>query len=112
MKSKYHSRKCELDGIRFDSVKEMHRYAEYKVLEKGGVIKDLKLQVKFQLIPAQKDESGRVVERAVEYIADFVYRDSDTGLLHVVDAKGVRTREYIIKRKLMLWVHGIKIEEV
>lgn len=112
MKSKYHAQKCVLDGINFDSRKEAMKYADLNVLEKAKIIKDLKLQVKFPLIPAQKDESGKVVERAVDYVADFVYRDSDTGLLHVVDAKGVRTRDYIIKRKLMLWVHGIRIEEV
>lgn len=107
---KYHNRKCELDGIRFDSVKEMHRYAELKALEKGGVIWNLERQVPFSLIPAQRDEKGKVVEREVKYIADFMYCDKSG--IHVEDVKGMKTKDYIIKRKLMLWVHDIKIEEV
>jgi Protein of unknown function (DUF1064) len=50
-------------------------------------------------------------ERAVEYRADFVYRDK-VGELVVEDAKGVRTKDYVIRRKLMLSVHGIRIREV
>lgn len=110
MKSKYHSRRCELDGIMFDSRKEARRYAELKILERAGEIKKLERQVPFTLIPAQRDEAGKVIEREVKYVADFMYVDKDG--IHVEDVKGMKTRDYIIKRKLMLWVHGIRIEEV
>jgi hypothetical protein len=53
-----------------------------------------------------------VVERECSYIADFVYHDVKSGNLIVEDAKGFKTEKYIIKKKLMLWVHGIRIKEV
>lgn len=109
MRNKYHSRKITKDGEVFDSVKEYRRWCELKLLERGKAIADLKRQVKFELIPAQKVD-GKVVERSVTYIADFVYWD---GKKYVVeDTKGFKTKDYIIKRKLMLWVHGIRIREV
>ena len=109
--SKYHSRKTTIDGITFDSRKEAHRYQELKLLEKAGEIWDLARQVPYILIPAQRDpETGAVLEREVKYIADFVYWDREG--YHVEDAKGVRTKDYVIKRKLMLYRHGLRIEEV
>lgn len=111
---KYRNRKVELNGIRFDSKKEARRYAELLSEERAGKIQDLRRQVKFVLIPSQRERSdgkkkGRVLERECAYIADFVYtRD---GLCVVEDAKGYRTPEYKIKRKLMLFVHGIRIKE-
>ena len=110
MYNKYHSKKVTIDGITFDSKKEANRYCELKLLEKAGEIDCLKRQVKYELIPAQRLD-GKVVERAVHYIADFVYKDKD-GELIVEDTKGFRTADYIIKRKLMLWVHNIRIKEI
>ena len=110
--SKYGARKVTYDGKTFDSQKEAHRYAELRLLERGRVIKDLKCQVKFELIPSQRNIYGQVVEKAVNYIADFVYTNLKTGEQVVEDTKGFRTKEYIIKRKLMLWVHEIEIREV
>lgn len=104
--SKYHNKKVEIDGIKFDSIKEGQRYLELKLLLKAGKIRDLQMQVEFELIPKQAGE------RACKYKADFVYHMADTGKMVVEDVKGKRTREYIIKRKLMLWRHGIKIVEV
>ena len=74
-------------------------------------IKDLERQVKFVLIPAQY-ENGKLIERAVTYIADFVYTDVKTGEKVVEDTKGMRTKEYILKRKMMLYLRGIRIKEV
>ena len=65
----------------------------------------------FVLIPTQK-ENGKVIEREVRYIADFTYRDMKDHRLVVEDTKGMKTREYIIKRKLMLYRLGIRIQEV
>ena len=110
--SKYGARKCTFNGITFDSQKEAQRWAELKLLERGKVISDLRLQVKFQLIPNQYDKNGKLIERAVNYIADFVYTDNKTGQTVVEDTKGFKTKEYIIKRKLMLERYGIRIREV
>ncbi len=104
--SKYHNRKTIIDGIPFDSAKEGQRYLELKMLQRAGKIRDLSMQVEFELIPKQAGE------RACKYKADFVYHMADTGKMVVEDVKGKRTREYIIKRKLMLWRHGIRIVEV
>ena len=110
-KSKYHSRKITRDGETFDSIKEYHRWCELKVLERAGLIADLERQVKFTLIPSQKDPvTNKVIERECSYIADFVYHENGNTI--VEDTKGFKTKDYIIKRKLMLWVHGIRIKEV
>lgn len=103
--NKYKNEKITMDGMTFDSKKEYYRYCDLKLLERAGEIKDLQRQVKFELIPKQEGE------RAVNYIADFVYIDRK-GKKVVEDTKGIRTAEYIIKRKLMLWRYNIKILEV
>lgn len=114
--SKYHSRKITVDGITYDSRKEYFRWQELSLLEKAGQITNLQRQVKFELIPAQylpvETEKGLkeyCVERAVTYIADFVYWKD--GQKIVEDTKGFKTPEYRIKKKMMLWVHGIQIKE-
>lgn len=108
---KFGNKKVSIDGRTFDSKKEAQRYSELRLLERAGEISGLECQKKFVLIPSQKDpETRKVVERECAYIADFVYlRD---GKLIVEDTKGFRTKEYIIKRKLMLYIHGIQVREV
>ncbi|MBQ2920124.1 MAG: DUF1064 domain-containing protein [Oscillospiraceae bacterium] len=117
---KYRNQKCSFDGMTFDSKHERDRYCELRLLQKAGVISDLRCQVSFRLVPEQREPDGtgprggrrrgRVLEKAVDYVADFVYvKDGQTV---VEDAKGVRTKDYIIKRKLMLWLHGIRVQEV
>lgn len=103
------------------SRKEHSRAAQLRLWQRAGVISDLREQVSYTLIPAQyaktgTDDKGRpvreLIEHACRYIADFVYTDNETGQTVVEDTKGVRTKEYIIKRKLMLSVHGIRIKEI
>lgn len=106
--AKYHNRKVTRDGETFDSVKEYRRFCELRLLEKAGAVTDLQRQVKFELIPAQRID-GKVAERACSYVADFVYVEN--GQQVVEDTKGMRTQEYRLKRKLLLWVHGIRIRE-
>ena len=102
--SKYGSVKTvTTDGIKHDSIKEANRWCELKLLERAGVIQDLQRQVKYELIPKQEGE------RAVYYIADFVY--TENGKKVVEDVKGMRTKEYKIKQKMMLYLHGIRIKE-
>lgn len=123
--SKYHSRKITADGVTYDSVKEYRRFKELSLLERAGAIQNLQRQVKYVLIPAQREfcneiytkgrkkgcfKPGKLLEKECSYIADFVY--TQNGEIVVEDTKGFRTKDYIIKRKLMLWVHGIQIKEV
>lgn len=108
---KYGNRKTVVDGITFDSKLEARRYSELKLLERAGEITDLQLQVKYTLIPSQK-LNGKVVERAVTYTADFVYVLKSSGETVVEDTKGMKTDKYILKRKMMLYFHGIRIKEV
>ena len=117
---KYGNKKVTVDNIQFDSKREAQRYCELKLLEQAGEISGLRMQVKFVLIPQQREpdirgprggiNKGKVIEKECAYIADFVYqKDGETV---VEDTKGFRTTDYIIKRKLMLYVHGIRIREV
>lgn len=126
MKSKYGNRKCRYNDIEFDSKHEMQRYKELLLLQRAGEISDLELQKHFELIPAQYErptekyksgpkkgqfKQGKLIERAVEYIADFYYYDHQKGHPVVEDTKGMKTKEYIIKRKLMLYTYGLRILE-
>ena len=118
--NKYGSKKVEVNGIVFDSKKEAKRYSELLLLEKAGAIRNLQRQVKFVLIPAQREQDiigkrggrkpGKLIEKECAYIADFVYQEA--GKTVVEDTKGFRTKDYIIKRKLMLHEHGIRIREI
>ena len=108
-RSKYKSKKVTQNGKTFDSLKEARRFGELSLLQKAGILTDLETQVKFELIPAQRID-GKVVERACHYIADFVY--TQDGKKVVEDTKGYKTKDYIIKRKLMLYKFGIRIKEV
>ena len=110
--NKYHARKCQLDNMTFDSIAEARRWQELRYLTRAGIITDVRRQVPFVLIPAQKDETGRVIERAVVYRADFVYTEDGKTVVEDVKSEATKTREYIIKRKLMLYRYGIRIKEV
>ena len=122
--NKYHNRKVTTsDGIQHDSQKEARRWCELRLLERAGKITDLQRQVEFELIPAQYEsyeryskkggklaDGMRLVERKCSYVADFVYIEN--GVKVVEDTKGVKTKDYIIKRKLLLYVHHVRIKEV
>lgn len=117
---KYRNKKVVRDGLTFDSIHEWQRWRELVLLQKGGEITDLQRQVEFEVIPAQREpdtigvrggvRKGKTIERNCVYVADFVYKQN--GETIVEDAKGVRTKDYIIKRKLMLYRHGIRLKEV
>lgn len=122
---KYNNKKIEVDGMTFDSKKEANRYKELSLLQKAGKISGLRTQVRYVLIPSQREVSdevytrgenkgknkpGRLLERECTYVADFVYYKD--GEVIVEDTKGFRTKEYIIKRKLMLYIHHIQIKEI
>ena len=119
--SKYKNQKVTYMGIEFDSQLEANRYADLVLMQRAGEITDLRRQVEYELIPCQREpdtigprggrKPGKVIERAVSYIADFVYKDKQ-GNTVVEDTKGVKTPDYTIKRKLMLWIHEIRIKEI
>lgn len=122
MRNKYGNKKAKHDGIIFDSRRERDRYISLLTLLRAGEISDLKMQVPFEIIPAvyetvEKQSKTKVkmveqrVQRATHYIADFVYKDKD-GNLVVEDSKGVKTKEYILKKKMMRAFLGIEIKEV
>jgi hypothetical protein len=120
--NKYGNHKVTVDGLTFDSKREAKRFLELKILEKAGKISGLQRQKKFLLIPAQYEPEttgprggkikGKLLEREVAYYADFVYFDEEEKDFVIEDTKGVRTKDYIIKRKLMLWLNGYQIREV
>lgn len=95
---KYHNKKTTVDGIAFDSAAEARRYAELKLLERAGKIKDLKLQPMFELLPAFQKNGKRY--RKTTYIADFSYFDNESMKNVVEDVKGVKTQIYSLKKKL------------
>ena len=119
---KYGNHKLTFEDGSFDSMKEYRRYLDLIHLQKEGKICDLQRQVKYLLIPAQREpdvigprggvKKGKLIEHEVSYYADFVYKLVDSGITIVEDTKGFRTKEYILKRKMMLFFHGIKIKEI
>ena len=104
---KYGNQPVEVDGIRFDSKREAARWGILRLMEQAGEIRDLQRQVRFPL------EVNGV--KVTTYVADFTYRDPklplERGSFVVEDAKGCRTREYLLKRKLMKAIHGVEVKE-
>lgn len=117
-------------GFVFDSKKEYQRWCELRLLERAGKISGLCRQVSYELIPTQRAKStevykagpqkglpkpGAVIEKACSYVADFLYFGED-GKLVVEDCKGYKRGAaydlFTVKRKLMLYVHGIKVKEI
>jgi hypothetical protein len=112
--NKYHNKKVVVDGLIFDSKKEGERWKELKLLESSGEIEQLERQVKFDLLPKQTGSDGKVIERKVQYVADFIYiRD---GEVIVEDVKGYRGggayEVFKLKKKMMLYFFGIQIKEI
>lgn len=122
MRSKYGNKKAKHDGMIFDSRRERNRYIILSALQRAGEISDLRMQVTYELLPAiyEMEEKQlktkvkkvqRCAQRAVHYIADFVYKDKE-GNEVVEDTKGMRTKEYLLKKKMMRALLGIQIKEV
>jgi hypothetical protein len=107
-KNKYNNKITELDGIKFHSKKESLRYSQLKLQEKGGLIKDLRLQVSYELIP--KLVINGKTERAIKYVADFVYTDTLHETEIVEDVKGMITDVFKLKYRLMKQIHNIDVK--
>ena len=126
-KQKYNTRKIVYDGITFDSKDEIRRYIELQMLAKTGEIYGLTYHERFELIPAQYETVERygkngkrlkdglkLVERAAVYTSDFSYYLTATGEKIVEDVKSEKTKTeaYVLRRKLVYKIYGIKIKEV
>ena len=121
----YHLKTTTSDGAVHDSRKEANRWCELTLLERAGKISGLQRQVPFELIPAQYEsferygkkgkrlkDGQRCIEKSVVYIADFVYIEDGKKVVEDVKSEATKKKEsYIIKRKLLLWVYGIKLRE-
>lgn len=111
--TKYKNKKVIINGELFDSKKEAQRWLYLKAKEKAGEITDLQKQVKFVLIPSQR-QNGKLVERECSYYADFVYKVGESTI--VEDVKGYKSGGayaiFKVKKKLMLFVHKIRVLEV
>jgi len=120
MWNKYRNHRIHTGCEVFDSKKEFRRWQELLLLQEQGIITDLRRQVKYVLIPAQREKEtisprgrmrpGKVIERECAYVADFVYQQN--GETVVEDTKGMRTDAYILKRKMFLFFYGIRIREI
>ncbi len=110
--AKYGNKKIHTPEGDFDSKAEFERYCALHILLRAGEIRKLERQVRFDLLPSKRGEFR--AEKPVAYIADFVYEEKrgSEWVKVVEDVKGERTESYIIKRKLMLYIHGISIKEV
>lgn len=110
-KNKYKAKKAVVDGIVFDSRKEAKRYTELKKLEEKGIIRDLSLQVQFELLPSFVIviDGKKKKRRPITYIADFVYYRDDEKVIE--DVKGLRTPVYKIKKKLFEYKFKTTIKE-
>ena len=112
-RSKYHSKKVIIDGIKFDSKREGEYYQKLKILEKKGLIKDLELQKEYLL--QDKFVINGKTRRKITYRADFAYYDIQEGKQHVVDVKSkftAKEKVYRLKKKLFEYKYGIELEEV
>lgn len=121
---KYKNHKIEFNGIKFDSKKEMQRYILLKEAEDKGVIQDLKLQVRFELIPAIKEEyvehlktkdkiKTRTIQLPITYTCDFQYYKNGELIVEDVKAsKSMLPKEFVLKEKMMFALKGIKIKKV
>lgn len=129
--AKYKNKKVCVNGLEFDSKKESNHFIKLLEKQRNGEISNLETQVKYILIPSQYEtferfgkkgqklkDGKRIVEREIAYIADFRYIDNTTGKIVVEDVKGYKNKKagayamFIAKRKLMLYVHGIRIKEI
>lgn len=121
---KYNNTKVEYDGIKFDSKKEMQRYLVLKEAQDNGLISDLQLQVRFELIPAVKEEyvehlktkdriKTRTLQLPITYTCDFQYiKDGEIIIEDVKSSPKLLPKEYNLKKKMMFALKGIKIKEV
>lgn len=106
--NKFKNKKVLLDGYTFDSKKEARRYVKLKELQGRGEISDLELQTRFTLQDKYVKNGKKI--KAIEYVADFVYKDSEGNQI-VEDCKGFRTPIYKLKKKIFEYRYPHTIKE-
>ena len=127
-RTKYGNKKVEYNGKKFDSKKERDRFIFLEAAQRDGLITDLERQVRFELIPAITEEyevqlktktvtRTRTVQRAITYTCDFMYYVPSKNLVVVEDVKSsprqtAIDKSYVLKKKMMLALKGIKVKEV
>lgn len=121
---KYKNKKIEIDGIKFDSTKEGKRYLVLKQALENGEIQDLKLQVKYELIPSIKEEyvehlktkdkiKTRTLQLPITYTCDFQYvKDGELVVEDIKASPKLLPKEFTLKEKLMFWKYRIRIKKV
>jgi len=112
MRNKYGAKSVTIDGHVFPSKRESEYYLLYKDMLERGEIVNLELQPRFTLIPAYTTRAGKKV-RPCHYTADFLLTYPD-GRKKVVEVKGYRTRDYMLRRKLFEYKYQqfVEFEEV
>lgn len=123
-RQKYGNSKVEFEGIKFDSKKEMQRFVILKEAEKKGIISNLELQIRFELIPAIKEEyiehlktkdkvKTRTLQLPITYTCDFRYiKNGETIIEDVKASPSMLPKEFVLKEKLMFWKYGIKVRKI
>lgn len=109
--TKYRSRRVEVNGITYDSKREANRHQELLLMERAGLVRELRSQVQFELVPGVRIEGEKRARPPMRYTADFVYLD-ESGAMVVEDAKGMQTKDYRMRKHLMKAVHNISVKEV
>jgi Protein of unknown function (DUF1064) len=104
--AKYRNEKVVANGRKFDSKREAERAGELELQQKLGLISDLKYQVRFELIGKQKGERPAFLK------VDFTYVENRELVAEDVKSKASKTQQYVLRRKLLLERHGIRIREV
>ena len=113
--NKYHNIKTIINGVKYDSKKESKRAFELELMQKGGLIKELERQKRFELQPKFVDNSG-TTQRKIEYVCDFYYYDLKDSVYVAEDVKSPATRQdktYRLKKKMFLYEYpNIKFKEI
>jgi hypothetical protein len=105
--TKFLAKKTIVNGIKFDSKKESLRYKELLLLQKKGIITDLKLQPRYTLQESFK-KNGKTY-RKIEYVADFAYYDKELKKEVIEDVKSDFTeKDKVFKLKQKLFEYKYK----
>lgn len=121
---KYGNSRVVYNGITFDSKREMQRYIVLSQAQENGLISNLRLQPKFELLPPIKEQyvkhlktkdkiCERVLQKAITYKADFAYTKNGAEIVEdVKPCKSLLPKEFTLKAKLMRYFHGISVRLV
>lgn len=110
-RAKYGNTRCRVNGEDYRSQREARKHADLLLMQEAGLITGLTREVPFVLAPGVKIEGEKRARPALRYFADFIYSDVATGKIVVLDAKGMQTPVYRLKKHLLATVHGIHVRE-